>query len=86
MDAIKGLVAAGIGCKSFTRKTFYDSTPRFTVKIPIETPKFEELLESLAQQLASYRLQKRYSINSSPASSLYLVSTSKTPVILAKNY
>ncbi|WP_342537966.1 LysR family transcriptional regulator [Sporosarcina sp. FSL K6-1540] len=38
MDAIKGLVAAGIGVTILPESTFYDSTPRFTVKIPIETP------------------------------------------------
>ncbi|TQR19700.1 LysR family transcriptional regulator [Psychrobacillus vulpis] len=38
MDAIKGLVAAGIGVSLLPESTFYDSTPRFTVKIPIESP------------------------------------------------
>ncbi|AMQ05922.1 MULTISPECIES: LysR family transcriptional regulator [Sporosarcina] len=38
MDAIKGLVAAGIGVTILPESSFYDSTPRFTVKIPIETP------------------------------------------------
>ncbi|MFJ7936374.1 LysR family transcriptional regulator [Sporosarcina sp. NPDC096371] len=38
MDAIKGLVAAGIGVTLLPESSFYDSTPRFTVKIPIETP------------------------------------------------
>lgn len=38
MDAIKGLVAAGIGITLLPESSFYDSTPRFTVKIPIETP------------------------------------------------
>jgi LysR family transcriptional regulator, transcription activator of glutamate synthase operon len=38
MDAIKGLVSAGIGVSLLPESTFYDSTPRFTVKIPIESP------------------------------------------------
>ncbi|MFJ7826336.1 LysR family transcriptional regulator [Psychrobacillus sp. NPDC096623] len=38
MDAIKGLVAAGIGLTLLPESTFYDSTPRFTKKIPIEMP------------------------------------------------
>ncbi|MEI4768327.1 LysR family transcriptional regulator [Psychrobacillus sp. FJAT-51614] len=38
MDAIKGLVAAGIGVSLLPESTFYDSTPRFTVKIPIDSP------------------------------------------------
>lgn len=38
MDAIKGLVAAGLGVTLLPESTFYDSTPRFTVKIPIEIP------------------------------------------------
>ena len=40
MDAIKGLVAAGIGVSVLPESAFYDSTPRFTVKIPIDTPDF----------------------------------------------
>lgn len=39
MDALKGLVSAGIGVSLLPESTFYDSIPRFTVKIPIETPK-----------------------------------------------
>lgn len=38
MDAIKGLVAAGIGLSLLPESTFYDSTPRFTMKIPIVSP------------------------------------------------
>ncbi|SDN04692.1 LysR family transcriptional regulator, transcription activator of glutamate synthase operon [Psychrobacillus sp. OK028] len=38
MDAIKGLVSAGIGLTLLPESTFYDSTPRFTKKIPIELP------------------------------------------------
>jgi LysR family transcriptional activator of glutamate synthase operon len=39
MDALKGLVSAGIGVSLLPESTFYDSIPRFTVKVPIETPK-----------------------------------------------
>jgi LysR family transcriptional regulator, transcription activator of glutamate synthase operon len=39
MDALKGLVSAGMGVSLLPESTFYDSTPRYTVKIPIETPK-----------------------------------------------
>lgn len=38
MDAIKGLVAAGIGVSLLPESSFYNSTPRFTVKVPVETP------------------------------------------------
>ncbi|MBD1381729.1 LysR family transcriptional regulator [Metabacillus arenae] len=38
LDAIKGLVSAGIGVTILPESTFYETTPRFTVKIPIETP------------------------------------------------
>ncbi|RFU65283.1 LysR family transcriptional regulator [Peribacillus glennii] len=38
MDAIKGLVSAGIGVSLLPDSTFYDSIPRFTVKIPIDSP------------------------------------------------
>ncbi|MDQ0972322.1 LysR family transcriptional activator of glutamate synthase operon [Neobacillus niacini] len=39
MDALKGLVSAGIGVSLLPESTFYDSVPRFTVKVPIEAPK-----------------------------------------------
>ncbi|MBB5325588.1 LysR family transcriptional activator of glutamate synthase operon [Anoxybacillus tepidamans] len=38
LDAIKGLVSAGIGVTLLPENTFYDTMPRFTVKIPIEMP------------------------------------------------
>lgn len=41
MDAIKGLVAAGIGVSILPDGTFSDSTPNFTVKIPIHTPQVQ---------------------------------------------
>lgn len=38
LDAIKGLVSAGMGVTLLPESTFYERTPRFTVKIPIEIP------------------------------------------------
>ncbi|WP_041089764.1 LysR family transcriptional regulator [Jeotgalibacillus soli] len=38
MDAIKGLVSAGIGISLLPDSTFHESIPRFTVKLPIEMP------------------------------------------------
>ncbi|MBS2772208.1 LysR family transcriptional regulator [Anoxybacillus sp. PDR2] len=38
LDAIKGLVSAGIGVTLLPENTFYDTMPRFTVKIPISMP------------------------------------------------
>ncbi|PLT35111.1 LysR family transcriptional regulator [Bacillus sp. V5-8f] len=38
MDALKGLVSAGIGVSLLPDSTFYDSIPRLTVKIPINSP------------------------------------------------
>lgn len=38
LDAIKGLVSAGMGVTLLPESTFYSSTPRFTVKLPIEVP------------------------------------------------
>ena len=38
MDALKGLVAAGIGITLLPESSLYDSTPRFTVKMAIESP------------------------------------------------
>ncbi len=38
MDAIKGLVSAGIGVSLLPESTFYDSIPRFTSKVRISSP------------------------------------------------
>lgn len=38
LDAIKGLVSAGMGVTLLPESTFYETTPRFTVKIPIDFP------------------------------------------------
>ncbi|ETT81964.1 LysR family transcriptional regulator [Viridibacillus sp. FSL R5-0477] len=40
MDALKGLVAAGIGISLLPESAFYDSTPRRTVKLPLVSPEF----------------------------------------------
>lgn len=37
-DALKGLVAAGIGTTLLPESTLHESTPRMTVKIPLEIP------------------------------------------------
>ncbi|WP_174732253.1 LysR family transcriptional regulator [Mesobacillus harenae] len=36
MDAIKGLVSAGIGVSLLPESTFYDSSPRFTTRVQLE--------------------------------------------------
>ena len=38
LDAIKGLVSAGIGVTLLPDSTFQEAIPRFTVKLPIELP------------------------------------------------
>ena len=38
MDALKGLVAAGIGVTLLPESSLYDSTPRMTVKVHIANP------------------------------------------------
>ncbi|MFJ8088424.1 LysR family transcriptional regulator [Lysinibacillus sp. NPDC095746] len=38
LDALKGLVAAGIGVSLLPENSLYDSTARFTVKVPIKAP------------------------------------------------
>ncbi|QKY71084.1 LysR family transcriptional regulator [Lentibacillus sp. CBA3610] len=38
IDAIKGLVSAGVGVTLLPESTFHESTPRMTVKIPLELP------------------------------------------------
>nr|WP_106780662.1 LysR family transcriptional regulator [Lysinibacillus timonensis] len=38
MDALKGLVAAGIGITLLPDSSLNDSTPRFTIRVPIESP------------------------------------------------
>ncbi|ALX48544.1 LysR family transcriptional regulator [Lentibacillus amyloliquefaciens] len=38
LDAIKGLVSAGVGITLLPESTFHESTPGMTVKIPLELP------------------------------------------------
>lgn len=38
LDAIKGLVSAGMGVTLLPESTFYDTVPKFTIKVPIEDP------------------------------------------------
>ncbi|MGE7999917.1 LysR family transcriptional regulator [Lysinibacillus sp. NPDC093190] len=38
LDALKGLVAAGIGVSLLPESSLYDSAARFTVKVPIKSP------------------------------------------------
>lgn len=38
LDALKGLVAAGIGVSLLPESSLYDSTPRMTVRMPIDNP------------------------------------------------
>ncbi|GEK33816.1 LysR family transcriptional regulator [Kurthia sibirica] len=40
MDALKGLVAAGIGVTLLPESAFYDATPRRTVRLALESPTF----------------------------------------------
>ncbi len=55
MDAIKGLVAAGIGVSILPDGTFSDSIPNFTVKIPIHSPQVQRtvgMITSKTRKLA----------------------------------
>ncbi|OCS85608.1 LysR family transcriptional regulator [Caryophanon tenue] len=55
MDAIKGLVAAGVGVSLLPESSFYDSTPRFTTKIPIALPSIRRtvgIISPLNRELA----------------------------------
>jgi LysR family transcriptional activator of glutamate synthase operon len=56
MDAIKGLVSAGIGVSLLPDGTFSDTTPRFTVRVPIDTPQVKRtvgIITSKTRELAS---------------------------------
>ena len=48
MDALKGLVAAGIGVTLLPESSLYDSTPRMTVKMPISTPSIRRTVGIIA--------------------------------------
>ena len=41
LDAIKGLVSAGIGVTLLPESTVSETTPRFTTKLPIHTPQLQ---------------------------------------------
>ena len=56
MDALKGLVAAGIGVTLLPESSMYDSTPRMTVKMPILNPPIRRtvgIISPVARELAS---------------------------------
>ncbi len=56
MDALKGLVAAGIGVTLLPESSMYDSTPRMTVKMPIINPPIRRtvgIISPVARELAS---------------------------------
>ncbi|MBM7666757.1 LysR family transcriptional activator of glutamate synthase operon [Solibacillus kalamii] len=48
MDALKGLVAAGIGVTLLPESSLYDSTPRMTVKVPITIPNIRRTVGIIA--------------------------------------
>ncbi|MGA4516940.1 LysR family transcriptional regulator [Solibacillus silvestris] len=48
MDALKGLVAAGIGVTLLPDSSLYDSTPRMTVKVPITIPNIRRTVGIIA--------------------------------------
>ncbi|MER2113196.1 MAG: LysR substrate-binding domain-containing protein, partial [Solibacillus isronensis] len=48
MDALKGLVAAGIGVTLLPESSLYDSTPRMTVKVPIAIPNIRRTVGIIA--------------------------------------
>lgn len=56
MDALKGLVAAGIGITLLPESSMYDSTPRMSVKIPILNPPIRRtvgIISPVSRELAS---------------------------------
>ena len=56
MDALKGLVAAGIGVTLLPESSMYDSTPRMTVKMPIANPPIRRtvgIISPVGRELAS---------------------------------
>ncbi|WP_099156869.1 LysR family transcriptional regulator [Virgibacillus ndiopensis] len=50
LDAIKGLVSAGIGVTLLPESTFHESTPRMTVKIPLEIPEVRRTVGVIKQK------------------------------------
>ncbi|MCM2532994.1 LysR family transcriptional regulator [Neobacillus pocheonensis] len=60
MDAIKGLVSAGIGVSLLPESTFYDSTPRYTVKIPIESPQVKRTVGIITPKFRDLAPSEKY--------------------------
>lgn len=50
LDAIKGLVSAGMGVTLLPESAFYETTPRFTVKIPIDFPQVRRTVGIIASK------------------------------------
>lgn len=50
LDAIKGLVAAGIGVTLLPESTFHEAIPRMTVKIPIDIPEVRRTVGIIKQK------------------------------------
>lgn len=50
LDAIKGLVSAGIGVTLLPESAFHESTPRMTVKIPIKIPEVRRTVGVIKQK------------------------------------
>ncbi|MGX9291533.1 LysR family transcriptional regulator [Bacillus sp. A015] len=50
LDAIKGLVSADMGVTLLPESAFYETTPRFTVKIPIDFPQVRRTVGIIASK------------------------------------
>lgn len=50
LDAIKGLVSAGMGVTLLPESAFYETTPRFTAKIPIDFPQVRRTVGIIASK------------------------------------
>ncbi|MDC3415194.1 LysR family transcriptional regulator [Aquibacillus sp. 3ASR75-11] len=50
LDAIKGLVSAGMGVTLLPESTFHETVPRFTAKIPIEIPQVRRTVGIIKQK------------------------------------
>ncbi|MEK4375920.1 MULTISPECIES: LysR family transcriptional regulator [Bacillus] len=50
LDAIKGLVSAGMGVTLLPESAFYETTPRFTVKLPIDFPQVRRTVGIIASK------------------------------------
>lgn len=63
MDSIKGLVSAGIGVSLLPDSTFYEVTPRLTVKIPIDTPEVKRTVGIITPKTGNWHHRKNFSTN-----------------------